>query len=314
MAHSRGLAPSAPIKVYFLEGVVRGARPPGRKLADYLQDSTPRLDCVGAKSPPITDTERGAGCKEIPERSVERRIPVTGTSVIHNGLSAVQYNGQVGKILHRCAAATQERIPVALITRKKLSMKPANLKVDDAAMLNDSMPPFPLPQATDDALSDESRPPLNFMRVKPVGANEDEEAVPKIDAASGRTIATRHPATKKQKIHGWRTTSTFNELLATGDRRGIRGRWQGDPVAERRVTQLRRRHQSESQKSTQERVLVALMSGHRLSVNSAKLEIAPTAQSSSLSNTTHWEHHRGGEAENHMRKNHHPGDNPAGGR
>ena len=31
------------------------------KLTDYMDDSTPTLDCVGAKSPSIIDAERGAG-------------------------------------------------------------------------------------------------------------------------------------------------------------------------------------------------------------------------------------------------------------
>ena len=63
------------------------------KLAEDVEDSTLPLDSVGAKLLPVTDTERGA---------------------ILKGLSTVQYNGQAGKILPQCAAATQDRIPVAL--------------------------------------------------------------------------------------------------------------------------------------------------------------------------------------------------------
>ena len=90
------------------------------KLTGDMEDSTPPQDHVGAKSPPLTDVDRGASFKESPEQSVETRFFfVTGTSVILNGFSTVQHNGQVVKILPQCAAATQDRIPVALITGKK---------------------------------------------------------------------------------------------------------------------------------------------------------------------------------------------------
>ena len=67
-AHSRGQAPSAPRKVHFLEGVFAAQGPPGMKLTEDMEDSTPPLDNVGAKVPPVTDAERGASYKEGPEQ------------------------------------------------------------------------------------------------------------------------------------------------------------------------------------------------------------------------------------------------------
>ena len=55
---------------------------------------------------PVTDAERGARHKESLEQSDETRSFVAGASVILKGLSTVQYNGQAGKILPQCAAAT----------------------------------------------------------------------------------------------------------------------------------------------------------------------------------------------------------------
>ena len=37
------------------------------KLTGGMEDPTPPLDYVGAKSPPVTDAECGASCKERPE-------------------------------------------------------------------------------------------------------------------------------------------------------------------------------------------------------------------------------------------------------
>ena len=126
------------------------------KLTDDMEGSTPPLDYVGAQSPPVTDAERGASFKESPEQSDGTLFFVAGTSVILKGLSTVQYNGPVGKILSQGAAATQNMIKMAL-------------------------------------------------------------------------------------------GPTFNKLLAARD--GSRGRWHGDPNAERRDTQLCRGHQSVSQRS-----------------------------------------------------------------
>ena len=94
------------------------------KLTEDMEDSTPPLDNVGAKLPPVTDAERGASQKESPEQSDETRSFVAGTSVTLKGLSTTQYNGQVGKILPLGAAKTQGRIPVALNSGNKLSVKP----------------------------------------------------------------------------------------------------------------------------------------------------------------------------------------------
>ena len=70
-------------------------------LTDDMEDSTPPRDYEGAKSPPVTDAERGASYNEIPEQSDETRLFVARISVILKGLSTVQYDGQVGKILPR---------------------------------------------------------------------------------------------------------------------------------------------------------------------------------------------------------------------
>ena len=119
-----------------------------------------------------------SGVQGDPLSRASRRIFVAGTSVRLKDLSAAQHNGQVGKILPQRAAATQERIPVALINGKNLSVTASNLKVEDDAMLNDSMPLFPPSQPADDALSGESWPPLDCVGIKRVGAIEDEDAVP----------------------------------------------------------------------------------------------------------------------------------------
>ena len=52
--------------------------------------------------------------------------------------------------------------------REKLSVKPTNLKVEDDVRPDGSTPPHP--QATDDALSDESWPLWEYVGIKPVGA------------------------------------------------------------------------------------------------------------------------------------------------
>ena len=104
------------------------------KLLDHQEDSTPPLDNVGTKSPPITDAERRASFVQILEQSVETRISVLGTSVILEGLFA-RRSGNTGV--------------------KRLRVKPTNLKVEDDGTLDDSMLPLPLSQARDDALSDD---------------------------------------------------------------------------------------------------------------------------------------------------------------
>ena len=84
-AHLRGQVPSLR-KVYVLEGVFAAQGPPGMKLMDDMEDSTPPLDYVEAKSPPVTDGERGASYEGSPVQSVETRLFVAGTPVILKGL------------------------------------------------------------------------------------------------------------------------------------------------------------------------------------------------------------------------------------
>ena len=61
--------------------------------------------------------------------------------MILKGLWTVQHNDQAGKILSQGAAATQGRIPLPRNNGKMLSVKPANLKVEADARLDDSMLP-----------------------------------------------------------------------------------------------------------------------------------------------------------------------------
>ena len=57
--------------------------------------------------------------KEIPKQSTETHNFVEGTKVMFKGLTELQYNGQVGKILeNRTTASTHDRIPVALISTR----------------------------------------------------------------------------------------------------------------------------------------------------------------------------------------------------
>ena len=81
---------------------------------------------------------------------------------------------------------------------KKISMKPTNLKVRDEARLEDSMPP--LPQATDEALPDESWPIW-----------EHANSMPSLEDDGNKTLATQN-----QKIPGV-GGPTFNKLLAARD-------------------------------------------------------------------------------------------------
>ena len=119
------------------------------KRTDDMEELTPPLDCVGAKSPPNTDAERGASYQESPEQSVEACIFVAGTSEIF------------------CPMRSGNAM--VLISVTKLNMRSTNLKVEDDARPDDSMPLLPPSQATDDALSDESWPPSENVGIKPVG-------------------------------------------------------------------------------------------------------------------------------------------------
>ena len=71
------------------------------KLTEDVEDSTPPLDCVGAKLPPVIDSERGASHKESLEQSDETRSSVAGASVILKGLSTVQYNARLARFCPR---------------------------------------------------------------------------------------------------------------------------------------------------------------------------------------------------------------------
>ena len=106
---------------------------------------------MGARSPPVTDTECGASCNESLEQSDERHLSVAGTSVILKGLSTVQYNGPSWQDPAPVRSDNTGQDSVALISGKKFSVKLAGLMVEDEARLDHSTPP--LPRATDDALS-----------------------------------------------------------------------------------------------------------------------------------------------------------------
>ena len=132
---------------------------------------------------------------------------------------------------------------------KKLRVKPTNLKVEDDGMIDDSMPPFHLhkletmpcrlidvhlwttwesslwvPTRHDDAVSENSMPPLDGRW-------------------DGNKICDQKAGTSRVG----EPTSTFSKLLAAGHRRGHL-RLERRTFTERRVTQLRRGHQSDSQK------------------------------------------------------------------
>ena len=109
---------------------------------------------------------------------------------------------------------------------------------------DDSTLALPPSQSTDDALSDELWPPLD-VGIKPVGANEDDNAVPEnsMPPLDGRWQ--QDPLTNKQENPGLEdppplSTSCSPQETEMGHLRPL------DPVAERRVTQLRGRHESDS--------------------------------------------------------------------
>ena len=54
--------------------------------------------------------------------------------MILKGMTAMQYNGQVGKILKTCMTASiQDKIPVALMNGQRLSVKITNLEIAPTA-------------------------------------------------------------------------------------------------------------------------------------------------------------------------------------
>ena len=93
-------------------------------------------------------------------------------------------------------------------------------------MLDDSMPLLP---------------PVNDVGIKLAGANEDaavsEKSMPLLVGRWEQDTCDQKAG--KSRIGG--PTSTFTKLLATG-------RWQGEPVADRRITQLHGGHLSDSQR------------------------------------------------------------------
>ena len=261
------------------------------KLTDDMADSTPLSDHVGATSSPDTDAERGASNTESPQQSVETRFFVAGTSVILKGLPTVQCNGRVGKVLPQRAAATQERIPLALINGTKLSVKPTNLKVEDDPRPDDSMPP--LPQAANDALSDESLPLWEHAGIKPVGAKADEDAASENSMPSLEDDGNKTPSISKQENSGvGGPTFTFNQSRAAGDGNGAledvgkeiptqsaekHSIVEGTKVILKGLTALQLNGQVGKMlkncrtASTHDRIPAALMNGHKLRVKITNL-------------------------------------------
>ena len=134
-----------------------------------------------------------------------------------------------------------------------------------------------------------------------VGANEDQDAVLRIRCRLWTDDGNKTLTTEKHENPGLEDPPPLPTSCLPQE--STCGYWQGDKVAERRVTQFRRAHQSDSRRidrtavqrsgwqylenSEQERIPVALTDGHKLSVKSANLEVAPTAQSSSLPTHTY---------------------------
>ena len=61
-------------KFIFWRGVLAAPGRPRIKLTEYMEDSTPPLDNVGAKLLPVTDAECGASCKESPRAKATRHV------------------------------------------------------------------------------------------------------------------------------------------------------------------------------------------------------------------------------------------------
>ena len=153
--------------------------------------------------------------------------------MIPKDLSAAQHNGQVGKILPQRAAATQERIPVALIDGKNLSVTASNLKVEDDAMLNDSMPLLPPSLPADDALSGESCHLWTALESSPWVPSRTKMLSPRIRCRvwtddGNMTLATRNAGTSR--LGG--PASTFNKVACRRRQAGHLRPWASDRSAE----------------------------------------------------------------------------------
>ena len=158
--------------------------------------------------------------------------------MILKGLSTAQYDGQVGKVLSHGAAATQDRIPVALTNGKKHSVKLSKQKVEAGERLEDSMPPshklHTMPSQTNHG---------HFGNTW-----ESKIRSPKILCRLSRMMAARRLPSQSRNIQG--SEAHFQQVACRKRRRrSTGGRWHGDPNAERRHTQLCRGHQSDSQRS-----------------------------------------------------------------
>ena len=218
---------------------------------------------------------------------------------------------RLAKILPQCAAATQDRIPVALINGKNLSVKPTNLKVDDEARLDRSMPPSaPPPLACQ--TSYRRCPYARIMATfgtrgnQACGATVDEDAVSEKSIPSLEDEATRRLSSRSRK-KSWvgRPASIFNKLLAAGRRKRAledvgkeiptestetHSNAEGTKVIVRGLTAQQynglvgKIWKNCTTASTHGRIPWALMNGHKLSVQITNLEIAPTDQSSSPKN------------------------------
>ena len=156
--------------------------------------------------------------REIPLQSAETHRHAEGTNVILKGLSAAQYNGQGGKIPPSAQRQHRKGFQWPLNHGEKISVKLSDLKVKDEARLEDSMPPRP--QATDEALHDESWPIW-----------EHANSMPSLEDDGNKTLAAQ-----RQKKSRFRRTH-FQQVAC---RKRRRGRWHGDLYAERRDTAMQR--------------------------------------------------------------------------
>ena len=115
------------------------------------ENSMPSLEDHGDKTPAIPKQENpgvggptfnklhaardGSGAledvgMETSSEGAETHSCAEGIEVILNGLTAMQYYGQVGKILKICTtASTQDRIPVALVNGHGLGVKITNREI-----------------------------------------------------------------------------------------------------------------------------------------------------------------------------------------
>jgi len=161
-------------------------------------DSMPPLDYVGTGTPDNKPPEK----KAAPEVSQAFQ---SGDQVVLHGLSTAALNGQRGTVIPT-AAAQNGRLGIKLESGKVLSIKPDNLKKQDAPAKvsapskdeeasDDSMPPLdyvgsgPAPQTSDNGAveSDDSMPPLDYVGSAGPGesggkdAAESDDSMPPLD-------------------------------------------------------------------------------------------------------------------------------------